>query len=165
MSLSREVTSKIRAWERGEKIEPFEFELEPALSKDYDIPKKNGESSLHPATDDLNKFLNEVFELDRDAVSTLIETRVPCSKKMKDHSTIQVTRFGDLDPVHPTPSDDQPMVGLLGLLNGFCGVFTEGTRKGCGPIVAHYDDNDLKTVTHFSKGDSPPVPESSSTKS
>ncbi len=34
-------------------------------------------------------------------------------------------------------------VGMLGVLNGFCGTIDDGPRKGWGPIAAIYDEGKL----------------------
>lgn len=39
--------------------------------------------------------------------------------------------------------------GLLGLLNGYFGIYDEGPHKGWGPIMAVYD-HDSKTLIRFS---------------
>jgi hypothetical protein len=44
-------------------------------------------TACRTATDDLIEFLNEALELDRVAVSALIETRIPCNQKVKDRPT------------------------------------------------------------------------------
>lgn len=63
-------------------------------------------------------YLNELHALDADAVSAMIGTRVPCNAAFADHPSCQVT--------------EDCRVGLLGLLNGLCGHF----RDGSGPIAA-----------------------------
>lgn len=55
------------------------------------------------------EVLNEALEADAEAVSNIINHRVPCSKKMLDHPTIQC-------------GADPDIVGALGLLNGIFGV-------------------------------------------
>ena len=86
------------------------------------------EAGVHPATDDLIAFLNSLLEIDRDAVTALCEERVPCNRGLAKHPSVQV--IGDLSA----------KVGMLGVLNGFCGVFESGSRKGWGPIAAEYRD-------------------------
>jgi hypothetical protein len=56
-------------------------------------------------------FLNELLELDRPAIAALINNRVPCNQAMADHPTVQIgAEHGGFN------------VGMLGLLNGLCGV-------------------------------------------
>ena len=56
-------------------------------------------------------LLNALIELDRPAVAALIANRVPCNRLMADHPTVQV--YAQNGGHH---------VGLLGILNGLCGV-------------------------------------------
>lgn len=60
------------------------------------------------------ELLQEAIELDRNAVSALVAARVPCNEALANHPTIQV---GD--------SAGCFSVGLLGILNGLCGVDAE----------------------------------------
>ncbi len=56
-------------------------------------------------------YLNELLELDRPAIAALVANRVPCNERLSEHPTCQVGRqHGGWN------------VGLLGLLNGFCGI-------------------------------------------
>jgi hypothetical protein len=75
-------------------------------------------------------FLNSLILLDKDAVSALINTRVPCNKEFSEHETVQV-----LAGENSTHS-----VGLLGILNGLCGV----DENSWGFIVAEVDEKDDK---------------------
>jgi len=75
-------------------------------------------------------FLNGLLGEDPRTIRHLIETRVECSKVLASHPTVQVA------PV----DDDTFFVGMLGILNGMCGV----DENNYGPIAAvyeHYDDN------------------------
>ena len=73
-------------------------------------------------------FLNHLLEIDRNAVTALIGNRTPCNRTMQDHPTVQVA--GTLEC---------PEVGLLGLLNGLCGI----KPNGYALIVAYYDESIL----------------------
>jgi hypothetical protein len=53
------------------------------------------------------ELLNELIELDREAVSKLIDARVTCSQPLTDHPTVQVGQR----------EDGTFRVGVLGLLN------------------------------------------------
>jgi len=79
------------------------------------------------------KFLNDLLEYDRDAVGALIAARVICNQKMADHPTVQVhSRGGEF------------RIGLLGILNGLCGI----KKNGWGLIEAHFEDD---TDSSFNK--------------
>lgn len=56
-------------------------------------------------------LLNELVEIDRDAIEKLVNYRVACNRKLGEHPTVQV---GIEDDVH--------RVGLVGILNGVVGV-------------------------------------------
>jgi hypothetical protein len=84
-------------------------------------------------------FLNELTNLDRDAMERLIRARVPCNEKMADHATVQV---GDDD-------QDRPVVGFLGVINGLFGV----DERNYGQICAVFrDDNGLSHFAHMRGG-------------
>ncbi len=75
-------------------------------------------------------FLNQLVVLDRDAVSALINTRVPCNKQFSEHETVQVL----------AGENETYSVGLLGILNGLCGK----DENGWGFIVAEINqENDI----------------------
>lgn len=79
--------------------------------------------------DRLIRFLNELVEIDREAIHQLIEHRVHCNEGMLNHPTVQaVATKGGSDP---------GLVGLLGILNGFVGVDADGW----GFICASFDDD------------------------
>jgi hypothetical protein len=67
-------------------------------------------------------LLNEMLELDHAATVKLIERRVGVNDAMADHPTLQVSAEGRL--------------GLLGVLNGLCGVIQRGKYKGRGLVTA-----------------------------
>jgi hypothetical protein len=74
-------------------------------------------------------YLNDLCELDRPAIGALLANRVPCNEKLADHPSCQViTQHGGWH------------VGLLGLLNGLCGTYESGPKKGYGPIAAKFSD-------------------------
>lgn len=85
------------------------------------------------------EFLNEIVKTDGEALSKLMEHRVKCNTALADHPSVQVMGRKDLPPV----------VGLLGLINGFFGTYDDGPKKGWGPIAAVVDDKDLKTLIRF----------------
>lgn len=70
-------------------------------------------------------LLNAMVAADRCAVAAMIANRVPCSQALAEHPTVQVhAQHGGY------------FVGLLGLLNGLCGV----DEKGWGAIAAVFDE-------------------------
>lgn len=75
------------------------------------------------------EFLNELVEINQEAVENLIEQRVECNKKLADHPTVQVTAY----------DGEHPKVGLLGVLNGLFGA----NEEGWGPIMAVFDEHKL----------------------
>lgn len=87
------------------------------------------------------EFLNSLLELDREAISNLIFTRVSCNMKLAEHPTVQVLQ----DAV-----DGRNCVGWLGLLNGLFGI----NENGYGCILMHCDPIDGKQfITKFSYGE------------
>ena len=76
-------------------------------------------------------LLNEILDLDPLAIEALINRRVPVNADLADHPTIQVG---------PMKKDGPPLMGLLGVLNGLCGVYEEEPKIGQGMICAVYDD-------------------------
>jgi len=89
-----------------------------------------------PATSALIDFLNQLLKVDRDAIEELLETRVSCNQQLANHPTVQV-----LAELHDGVWQNH--VGLLGILNGFCGAYNSGPKKGWGPIGAMYDGGKL----------------------
>ncbi len=75
------------------------------------------------------EFLNEALLLDKEAVHTLFQYRVPCNENLANHPTIQCRQFTEQDPV---------IVGMLGLMNG---LFGKSSDTGRGFIFATYADN------------------------
>lgn len=76
------------------------------------------------------ELLNEMIESDPEAVSGLCSARIPCNEALADHPTVQVGPC-------PSCSDDPQVdrVGLLGVLNGICGAYDDGPRKGWGAVA------------------------------
>lgn len=90
--------------------------------------------------EEIVRRLNKLIE-DKDVrkdLCRLIETRVPCTKKTLEHSTIQANA-----------GPDTPRVGFLGMLNGIVGVILEGPREGYGYITATFDGPDDSRLTGF----------------
>lgn len=85
---------------------------------------------IRPWTDPLIAFLNELAKIDPRALRRLIDQRVPCNEALADHPSVQVDA-----------NDVPARVGLLGILNGFCGTVPEGEREGWGPIAAVLADD------------------------
>lgn len=81
--------------------------------------------------------LNELLEVDRAAITLLVRARVPCGQALADHPSVQVLQEGTVTTV-----------GLVGVLNGICGVYTDGNVKGWGPVCAVVNDDD-GTVSKF----------------
>ena len=80
------------------------------------------------------EFLNGLLANDRPAIAAMIANRVPCSRALADHPTVQVSvQHGGFH------------VGLLGLLNGLCGIHGDGN----GPICAVFDHEDGDDVRHL----------------
>lgn len=104
--------------------EDTDTEKEPCLDK--------------PLTKRIVAYLNELIKLDRVAIAALVENRVPCSQSLTDHPTVQVVEQ------HGGHS-----VGLLGILNGLCGV----DEFGIGPIRVVFslpnDSTDLPCIDCF----------------
>ena len=78
---------------------------------------------------ELVDYLNDLVELDKSAINALVNHRVPCNESLDKHPTVQA--FGP---------DNNVTIGMLGILNGLCGV----NNKGRGPIEAVCDKTSLK---------------------
>lgn len=79
-------------------------------------------------------FLNELLEIDRPAIAALLANRVTCNQALADHPTVQVgAQHGGYH------------VGMLGILNGLCGI----DDKGYGPINAVFDESPLANLVRF----------------
>lgn len=89
----------------------------------------------HVTLDEAIDYLNELIELDVNAIAALIANSVPCNKLMADHPTVQCSeQHGGFN------------VGMLGILNGLFGVSEGSYRTGWGPITFVSDGNDLVRV-------------------
>ena len=85
------------------------------------------------------RALNEMLECDRHAISELVETRISCNDALADGPYVFVA-----SPTLPALSR-QPMVGLLGVINGLLvGALDSGQK-----IQAVYDDKDDQTILSF----------------
>jgi hypothetical protein len=62
-------------------------------------------------------YLNDLLKLSPEAISMLIEHRVPCTQELADHPTVQAVD-GEKSGTY--------VVGLLGILNGLCGCRSTG---------------------------------------
>lgn len=69
-------------------------------------------------------YLNELLELDRPAIALLTSNRMSCNDKLADHPSCQVML--QHDGFH---------VGMLGVLNGLCGIDNDG-----GPVCAVFEN-------------------------
>lgn len=83
-------------------------------------------------------LLNEALRLDQEALSVLFSFRPKCNSDLASHPTIQC---------------DPDSVSVLGLLNGLCGVFAEGRRKGWGPITAVIENPSDPKIIRFERTD------------
>ena len=82
----------------------------------------------------LVKLLNEILKTDPIALACLINNRVPANTSLANHPTVQTFMDGN-----------GFTVGLLGILNGLCGV----TADGLGHIVAVYSDDPIPVLLQF----------------
>jgi len=90
------------------------------------------QAELHAVTDDLIALLNELLYLDCDWLNELISVRPLCNIQVAKHPTVQVQ----------TDSEQQAYrCGILGVLNGLCGVMKSGPKEGWGPITAETDES------------------------
>jgi len=87
----------------------------------------------------LVKLLNEILEVDPVALACLINNRVPANMLLANHPTVQTFMDGN-----------GFTVGLLGILNGLCGV----TVDGFGHIVAVYSDEPMPVLLRFALNES-----------
>lgn len=81
-------------------------------------------------------FLNGLILIDRDTVSSLLQTRVKCNSTMVSHPSVYVL----------TNDDGESVVGFLGILNGLC-----STEKVFGPIVAVLDSDGMVNRFYVNK--------------
>lgn len=92
-------------------------------------------SGIRPDVDDMIEFLNSVLKIDPVAISHLFFNRVPCNKGLADHPSVQVGNVADC----VTDYD----LGVLGLINGYFGAYTDGDRRFAGAIVMKTDNGVL----------------------
>ena len=72
-------------------------------------------------------FMNEALELDRDAISNLVyNNMVQCNKELAMSPTIQIASWYVCSSIG---LPDVGLVGLIGILNGLCGVYDN--NDGC----------------------------------
>lgn len=95
--------------------------------------------AIRSEADDLIAFLNSLVAIDQYAMAELLCIRVPCNETMAKHPTVQVAAGGEKSMLtYIAPGTWR--VGMLGVLNGYCGTIDEGNeRAGWGPISAVYD--------------------------
>jgi len=81
------------------------------------------------------EFMDELVKIDSVAVSTLCGFRTPCNEQLQNHPTVQVSKY---------KPDEPASVGLLGILNGLCGVADDGYGA-----IAAIVDTDTGVVSGF----------------
>ena len=79
-------------------------------------------------------YLNELHVLDPHVISDMVEKRFPCNKALASHPTCQVI-----------PGYVGNIVGMLGVMNGLCGV----DDMGRGAIAACYHSDNPNHVIGF----------------
>lgn len=95
--------------------------------------------ALNRESDQFARFiavLNQALECDPVAINSLFSCRVECNESIASHETIQVLQ-----------KDGSFSLGVLGLINGLCGVITDGEKDGWGHITAVMNDDG--TIHHF----------------
>jgi hypothetical protein len=93
--------------------------------------------------DNTIKYLNDLVQLDPEAIEKLVEYRVPCNKSLLDHPHVQTYQA----------ILETPRLGMLGILNGIFGLQPEGSlHPGWGYIAAVFDDQTMK-LTGFKRVD------------
>jgi hypothetical protein len=95
--------------------------------------KDRSEEEKIALAENICDFINELIDLDKEAIHGLVETRYCCNEKLTNHPTVQVSQRADSDICS---------VGILGILNGFVGIKSDGW----GYIVAHYDDESGRLI-------------------
>jgi hypothetical protein len=79
--------------------------------------------------DAIVRVLNEAVAMDRPAIAALVANRVPCNPTLAAHPTIQIgAQHGGFH------------VGMLGILNGICGIRSDGT----GVVAAVFEEVEIK---------------------
>ena len=98
-------------------------------------------------TDELISFLNSLVAIDPGAMAELLSHHVDCNDGLVNHPTVQVISRAEENifplRVSHIQVSRQFRVGLLGILNGYCGVINQGNKKGYGPITVQYRDGKL----------------------
>jgi hypothetical protein len=79
------------------------------------------------------ELLNEALKIDPKAISEIVTHRVECNAALSKHPTIQAGSDN-------ADGSGKKTVSMLGFLNGLCGTFDDGPRKGWGPISALVDE-------------------------
>jgi hypothetical protein len=75
-------------------------------------------------------MLNDLLELDAEAIQKLVEARVPCNEQIASHPTVSVRAYCNDGEIGSG-------VGMLEVINGAFGVDDEGR----GPITAEFNDD------------------------
>jgi hypothetical protein len=65
--------------------------------------------------DKIIDYLNELLELDPDAINAFCFRYIPCNTNLTNHPSVQVYSQGGIDGV-----------ALIGILNGLCGADSRG---------------------------------------
>ena len=94
------------------------------MTTPLDVVAADADSEVAEA---LIRFLNELVQMDPEAMHRLVEARVSCNEALADHPTVQVRKV---------PNGFE--VGILGLLNGFVGADLDGW----GFVCAEFDDDE-----------------------
>lgn len=84
-------------------------------------------SKFKDDVDPVISFLNELVQIDPQAVDALVRNRVPCNAAMADHPTVQCGKR----------AEGGFEVGMLGVLNGIFGA----DHDGWGFICVMYEDD------------------------
>lgn len=117
-------------WVGMERAEREKTEREKILAR---LRERSGKME-HLSEENVDKvvaYLNELVSIDREAVERLVETRVQCNVAMAGHPTVQVME----------DEEGNPVVGVLGVINGLVGTQPDGANKpGWGYIAASFDD-------------------------
>lgn len=92
------------------------------------------------SVDQAIRVLNQATEDDRQAMAALVEDRIPCSRRLARHPSIQVGR-----------AHGGHRVGMLGIINGLFGI----DDRGYGPISAIYNEAKPPTLVGFERTRTP----------
>lgn len=82
------------------------------------------------------EVLNRALDADADAITDLLEHRVPCNDELAEDPTIQAV-VDQAAMVVGEPAGPWT-VGMLGVLNGICGVHEDGPEEGWGKLSVSY---------------------------